>query len=88
MNCLPRMNVLSPFVPVWKAGLHIREDLKASMRVILRVSGQGIFSHLFRSGNIIELFQWMFLPPLRIWVAGLQSLIARSLFGNTAGFLA
>ena len=32
MNCLPRMNVLSPFVPVWKAGLHIREDLKASMR--------------------------------------------------------
>jgi len=35
MNYLPRMNVLSPFVPVWKAGLHIREDLKVSMRCVL-----------------------------------------------------
>ena len=55
-----------PIIPVWKADLHIREDLKASMRVNPRVSGQESF-HIFSDQEAcIELFQWMFLPPLRI----------------------
>ena len=66
MNYLPPMNVLSPLIPVWKANLHIREDPKASMRVNTRDSGQETFHIFSDQETCVELFQWMFLLPLRI----------------------